>query len=219
MVKLVRADFRLYLIVSRNDTLGGDLLRFVDDVLSATAGPDQSKVAIQLREKKVHAREVLAIAKELRELTFKYKARLIINERTDVALASEADGVHLPLDGVSVNDARSILGAGKLIGSSTHTLEEAASAQAGGADFITFGPVYSTPSKLKYGAPPGVERLGEVSAKIKIPVFALGGITLSRINEVSGAGAFGVGVISAISDAKDVGEAASAFITKLNNFK
>ncbi|MFQ5480207.1 MAG: thiamine phosphate synthase [Thermodesulfobacteriota bacterium] len=153
---------------------------------------------IQLREKTLSARELLCLAHELRKLTHKFRAKLIINERSDIAKLAEADGVHLPAAAFSAHDARALLGEKALIGVSAHSLGDALSAEAGGADYVTLSPIYHTPSKAAYGEPIGLGPLAETTAELKIPVYALGGINKKRVKEVLHAGAAGVALISAI---------------------
>ncbi|RMF88117.1 MAG: thiamine phosphate synthase, partial [Nitrospirae bacterium] len=102
---------------------------------------------VQLREKGLADRDLLALARRLRALTRDHGALLLVNGRPDIALAAEADGVHLPVAGLPAPVVRALLGPGRLVGRSCHTLAEVAAAEAEGADYATFGPVYPTPSK------------------------------------------------------------------------
>lgn len=170
---------------------------------------------VQLREKDLPTRELLSLARVMRALTTKGQARLLINNRMDICLAVDADGVHLPSNSLPPGIARRILGDTKLIGVSTHSLEEAQRAQAEGADFITLGPIYETPSKTSYGAPLGINLLRIIRAHIKIPLLALGGIRREHVREVLSAGADGVALISAILMAEDPRQAAVDLITEL----
>lgn len=171
--------------------------------------------AVQLRERGLEAREILDLAWSLRAITRQAGALLLINDRLDVALACGADGVHLPQDGIPPREARQLLGPDRLIGVSTHSLEEARRAEAGGADFIVLGPVYATPSKLSYGPPRGLEVLRVVTEQVRLPVLAIGGIKTANIAEVLGTGAAGVALISAIIAAPDVPAAARALLQAL----
>lgn len=193
--------FDLYLITD-NLQRGGDeeekkLLTTVEAALEG------GLKAVQLREKNLNAYGLLRLAKKLRALTRKFDARLIINERVDIALAAEADGVHLRTTSFSPLEARKLLGAEKLIGVSTHTLEQARDAQKSGADFITLGPVFFTPSKAAYGEPLGLSTFKEITNHIEIPVFALGGVTKENIKEVKQAGAYGAALIREITQSND----------------
>jgi thiamine-phosphate pyrophosphorylase len=157
---------------------------------------------VQLREKDLSAKELLSLSIELRTLARQYRARVLINDRVDIALLANADGVHLTSKSYSPKEARSLLGEDRLIGVSTHSLEEALRAQEGGADFVTFGPAFHTASKAGMGEPLGIERLIEAAQKLSIPVFGLGGIDESNIKTVAASGAR-VALISAIMASGD----------------
>lgn len=160
---------------------------------------------IQLREKDLTGKELLTLARELRELTRQYGSKLLINDRIDIALAVDADGVHLGHQSISVQDAkRAVEASSFLIGVSTHSIEEALQAQAEGADFITFGPVYFTPSKASYGKPAGIEMVKEAAEAVSVPIYALGGIRRGNLEDVLNAQVYGVAMISAIIAADDV---------------
>jgi thiamine-phosphate pyrophosphorylase len=139
----------------------------------------------------------------MRELTSRYGAKLIINDRVDIALAVDADGAHLGGESIPARAARKVLGREKLLGVSCHDRAGALAAQDDGADFITFGPVYYTPSKARYGEPVGIAALRETAEVLRIPVFALGGIKPGNVREVIAAGAHGIALISAIIAADD----------------
>ena len=191
--------FRLYLITDRK-LFGGEAAFFAGIEEALKAGVP----AVQLREKDLAIRELLSMAYRLKELTEKYNARLFINDRVDVALAVGAEGVHLGGAGMPASAARKVGGAGMLIGVSTHGDEEALKAEADGADFITFGPVFETLSKIRYGTPLGVDQLREISMKVSIPVFALGGIKKENAQQALAAGSYGVALISGILAATDI---------------
>ena len=199
-------DFPLYLITDRHQ------VHPHHDLLSAVAAALQGGVqAVQLREKDLPAAELFKLGTQLRQLTRRYQAKLLINDRIDIAQAVDADGVHLTEQSLSVTEARRLLGPDKLIAASTHSLERALQAEREGADFVTFSPVYYTASKAAYGAPQGLDKLQEICAQTTIPVFALGGITPQRITEVRKAGAAGVALISAILADKNPCSAAKRF--------
>lgn len=159
---------------------------------------------IQLREKRLPARKLLEMASWVIELTREYDAKLLINDRVDIALAVGADGVHLGQKSLPAHAVRKITGDNFLIGVSTHGIDEALQAEKDGADFITLGPIYNTPSKLRYGDPIGVDILRQVKSKVSVPVLAIGGIKTDTVNEVLSAGADGVAVISGILAAEDI---------------
>ena len=201
--------FRVYFVTDRNQTAGRPL---VDVVHAALDGGIRG---VQLREKDLDGRALYALAERLRLLTRRYDARLLVNDRIDVALAVEADGVHLGHDSFPVETARSLLGQARLIGASTHSEAEIAAAQA--ADFIVFGPVYATPSKAAYGAPQGLNKLQRAVVRSTAPVLAIGGITEARVPEIIETGAQGVALISAIGAAPDPAQAARALIRAMES--
>ena len=185
------------------------LLEVVEECLEA------GLLAVQLREKDLPVRGLLALATPLREATRRRGARLLINDRVDVALAVGADGAQRTHDSLPVSVMRAIGGPGFTVGASVHSVEEARAAAGEGADFIVFGPVFDTPSKRPYGPPQGLETLRQVTAAVATPVLAIGGITAARVPEVLAAGAAGVGVISAIVAAARPGEATRSFLDAL----
>jgi thiamine-phosphate pyrophosphorylase len=201
-------DFRLYLVTDRAQTAGRPLI----DVVHAAL--DGGVHAIQLREKDLEGGELYQLAVELRLLTARYHAKLFINDRIDVALAVDADGVHLGQHSFPVATARQLIGAEKLIGVSTHSQVEIEAAR--GADFILFGPVYFTPSKAVYGEPQGIDRLRQAVAQSPVPVIGIGGIKSAQIPAVLDAGAQGIGVITAISTAADPAQATRDLLEKLS---
>jgi thiamine-phosphate pyrophosphorylase len=162
---------------------------------------------IQLRDKTASARQLLEEAKRLLPLTEAAGIPLIVNDRVDVARSVGADGVHLGQDDLPVEDARSILGQNRLIGKSTHTFEQACTAQAQGVDYIGLGPVFPTPTKPDYGSV-GTELLRQVAPHIWLPVVCIGGINGENIQQVVEAGAKCVAVVRAICSAEDPESAA-----------
>lgn len=172
----------------------------------------------QLREKDLSARELLALAKEAVAIARRYKAKLLINDRADVALLAGADGVHLTSKSYSPIHARALLGKDRLIGVSTHSVEEALKAEKDGADFVTFGPVFYTPSKKDMGAPLGTGKLREAAQRLSIPVYGLGGIGSGNIKEVISTGA-NAALISAVMADNDPEKAASGLLAAIERLK
>ena len=201
-------DFPLYLITDRKQVANGHTL-----YTAVEAALQGGVKAVQLREKDLSPDALLPLAKELRALTLRYGALLFINDNIDIALAVKADGVHLGGHSEATEVIRAKVGEKMLIGVSTHSKEEIERAAKQGADFVTFGPVYATPSKAKYGEPQGLGKLAEACRNSSIPVFALGGITPERATEVKQAGAKGIALISAIIASPAPREAAEAFLT------
>lgn len=170
--------------------------------------------AVQLREKDLPVRELLELARTLRAVTRESGAKLIINDRVDVAVAVDADGVHLGQQSMPPEAARKIVGPEILIGVSTHNIVEAKAAEAGGADFITFGPVFFTPSK-DFGAAVGLACLKNVKRLVAIPIFGLGGIKSGNVKQVLLHGADGVSMISGIFGCDDIQKAAESVIREV----
>ena len=171
--------------------------------------------AVQLREKDLEARDLLTLADTLREATQRHGARLIVNDRADVALAASADGVQRTHSSLPVSALRGFTPPGFLVGASVHSEAEARDAAAQGADFIVFGPVYDTASKRRYGPPQGLAALEAVTHAVDRPVLAVGGLTPERVPEVLAAGAAGVAVIGAIYAAARPADATKAFLDAL----
>ncbi|MDP2278902.1 MAG: thiamine phosphate synthase [Nitrospirota bacterium] len=200
-------DFKLYLITDRKlVTRHSSLVTAVEEALKGGVK------ALQLREKDLGTRELLDMAYTMRELTGRYNAKLFINDRVDIALSVEADGVHLGQNSIPPHAVRKIAKDKFMIGISAHSIEEAMQAEKEDADFITLGPVYKTPSKLKYGQPLGVDIIRKAKAEISIPVFAIGGIKKDRINEVMDAGADGIALISGILGARNIRDKSEEFL-------
>lgn len=168
--------------------------------------------AVQLREKDLPVRDQLALAKDLREITREFGAKLFINDRVDVAVAVDADGVHLGSQSIPARAVRKIVGPGMLIGVSTHSEEEARLAVAEGADFITLGPLFETPSKKQYGDPVGLSCLNSVKNKITIPIFGIGGVKSGNIIDIIASGAFGIALVSGILASDDIKNSAEEAI-------
>ncbi len=182
---------KLYAITDR-DLANCSLVEIVEQLLAGGAR------LIQLRDKTATARELFDAARAARVLTQAAGGRLIINDRVDVALTAEADGVHLGQGDLSVAEAREILGPEKIIGVSTHNREQFESAVASSADYIAVGPVFATTSKENPDPVVGLELLREVRSLTDRPIVAIGGIDRLRAPEVLAAGADSVAVISAL---------------------
>jgi len=157
----------------------------------------------QLRMKISETRKLYEMAAVLCPLVQKGGGTFIVNDRVDVAKAIGADGVHLGQEDLPLADARAILGPGKLIGISTHNLTQATEAEAGGADYIGYGPVFPTATKENPDPAVGVDGLRQVRARVRVPVVAIGGITAKNAADVRAAGADCVAVISAVLAAPD----------------
>ncbi len=177
---------------------------------------------IQIREKNMPSRELLALAREAVKAAGEAPApgsrtKILLNDRLDIAIAAGAAGVHLaetslPVAAVNIWRGQRIYADGKarggefLIGASCHSVESARAAEKDGADYVIFGPVFATPSKAAYGAPQGINRLAEVSRSVRIPVLAVGGVNLENVRECLASGAAGVAAIRMFQEARDLGD-------------
>ena len=149
---------------------------------------------VQYRDKKADTRELLETARKIREITRKYRSLFMVNDHLDIALLSEADGVHLGQDDLHVREARKIVPPGFIIGISTHSLEQAESARDAGADYIAIGPVFPTPTKETY-PPVGLETVKQVVGAVSIPVVAIGGLNLRNIADLASMGVENVAMV------------------------
>jgi thiamine-phosphate pyrophosphorylase len=178
--------------ITDHNTGGLSFLDMTQAVLRAGVG------WVQYRDKNASRRKVHEEAIKLKDLAGKHNAVFIVNDYSDIALAIDADGVHLGQDDLPVKEARKILGKGKIIGVSTHSIEQALEAEQAGADYLGFGPVFHTSTK-DAGSPRGIDLLKEIRNKVSIPVVAIGGINLENIHSVLETGVDGVAIASAIS--------------------
>lgn len=169
---------------------------------------------IQFRDKTLLAGELVRLGKRLVMITRKAGVLLIVNDRPDVALAIDADGVHLGQDDLPVAVARQILGSSKLIGRSTHNLSQALQAETDEADYIAVGPLFATPTKPDY-PPVGLGLIREVQARVRVPVVVIGGIDAANLDQVLEAGAVRVAVVRAVCAVSDPGAAARVLKERL----
>jgi thiamine-phosphate pyrophosphorylase len=158
---------------------------------------------LQLRLKPACSRDLLAAAERIRPLAHAAGALFLVNDRPDVARAVEADGVHLGQDDLPVAAARRVLGPGRMIGVSTHDVDEARAAASAGADYVAVGPIYATTSKEHPLPPQGLELIRAVRAAVPCPIVAIGGITAETAPLVRAAGADAVAMIAALVRAAD----------------
>lgn len=202
-------DFRLLLVTDRHQTRGRPLPEILHHAVVA------GLPAIQLRERDLPTGELLSLAQEIHALAEPRAVPLILNDRVDLVLALNLGGVHLRSDSLPVSSARRLLGPDRLIGVSTHSVEEVRRGNQEGADYIIFGPIFDTASKRSYGPPLGLDLLAAACRESTVPVFAIGGITCERVEAVRRAGAHGVAVIGALLTRDDIGEALREFTDAL----
>lgn len=222
-----RPAFLLYLITDRR--LAAANGGIVDVVARALRGAAEvappGAVAVQLREKDLGARALAELGAAMQRICAQYRAPLLINDRIDVALAIGADGVHLPADSFDPADARALLGESRLIGVSTHSVEEVINTSPA-ADFVVFGPVFDPISKAAYTPATGSSGLAEAAARTSLPLYTLGGITAERIGQLSQELNFayltklaGVAAIGAVIGAQDPGTGARDLLIALDSAK
>ena len=183
--------WQLYVIIDRTTVRRAGLAAVAASAIRGGAD------VIQLRDKTASARELITEASRLRALTEPAGIPLVINDRADVALAAGAAGVHLGQDDLSLQDARTILGPHRLIGKSTHSLDQAIQAEREGADYIGVGPIFSTPTKPDYGSV-GLGLIRQVASAVSVPVVCIGGIERQNLAQVLAAGARCVAVVRAV---------------------
>ena len=205
-----KVDYRLYLVTDR-DVLGErDLIQSVEAAIKG------GTTIVQLREKNCSSLDFYELALKLKEVTSKYNVPLIINDRLDIALAIEADGLHIGQEDLPLTVARKIVGKDKIIGVSATTLEEALLAQKQGADYVGIGSVYPTNTKLD-AKPVSLEELLVIREVISIPIVGIGGINEDNVTDLMKTKIDGVAIVSAILGKEDIKAAAENFIIKMND--
>ena len=198
-------DLALYVVTDRGILGGKDLIKSIEESIIGGA------TVVQLREKDVSTLDFHNIAIEVKKVTSKYNVPLIINDRIDIALSSDADGLHIGQDDMPLEIARKMLGEEKIIGVSVRNVSEAILAENGGADYLGVGAVYPTGSKND-ATLVGLAELKRIKENVKIPVVAIGGINEKNTREVMDYKADGVAVISAVFGKGDITAASKALI-------
>ncbi|OQW65314.1 MAG: thiamine-phosphate diphosphorylase [Nitrospira sp. ST-bin5] len=169
----------------------------------------------QYRNKTAAMKEAYAEALPLRKLAAELDVLFIVNDRCDLALAVDADGVHLGQGDLPLDLARKVMGPDKLIGISTHSPDQVSTASAGKPDYLGFGPIFKPGSKQDHDPVVGIEGLRAIRSLTSVPILAIGGITVENVGGVMKAGANGVAVISAILKAPDITQAVSEFLAQM----
>lgn len=188
--------------------------RSLTDVLKEAASAGVR--LFQYRNKTASMKVAYGEAVPLRKLAHELDVLFVVNDRCDLALAVDADGVHLGQGDLPLTLARKVMGPNKLIGISTHNPEQIAAATAGGPDYLGFGPIFKPSSKVDHDPVVGVEGLRAIRTLTALPIFAIGGITVKSVEDVLRAGADGVAVISAILKAPDVSQAVNDFVSRIS---
>lgn len=196
-------DYTLYLVTDANLSRGRSPREVVEAAILGGV------TVVQYREKSASTRRMIDEALELRDLCRRYSVPFIVDDRVDVALAVEADGVHVGQDDMPASLARRLIGHDKILGVSAENMEQALAAQADGADYIGASPIFATPTKPDAPPPIGVAGLLQMARTCPLPIVAIGGLNATNAGSMIRAGAAGVAVVSAIVGADDVQAAAS----------
>jgi len=203
-------DYRLYLVTDRMILGTRDFFQSIEEALKGGV------TLVQLREKEISSAQFYHLAVKMKELTHAYHVPFIINDRLDIALAVDADGLHIGQDDLPLPVARKLLGPDKILGYSVSTIEEARYGEQNGADYLGAGTVFWTGSKSDIGEPIGLEGLQQIHKAVSIPVVAIGGIGAANLPAVKSTGIDGVSLISAILGQADI-ETASRNLINLWN--
>lgn len=191
-------DYSLYLVTDRGILKGRDLFQAVEEAIKGGV------TLVQLREKDISSRDFYHIALKIKEVVHYHHIPLIINDRLDIALAADADGLHIGQDDLPLKVARKLLGLGKILGYSVSNAEEARFGEQNGADYLGAGTVYPTGSKADVGELIGADGLRSIKQSVSIPVVGIGGIGISNLEEVKVTGIDGISLISAILGSDDI---------------
>jgi thiamine-phosphate pyrophosphorylase len=172
--------------------------------------------AVQLRSRSLTDREMLRVGQQVKALCAKHGALFLINNRIDLAMILDSDGVHIGHEDIPIAQVRSLIGHRKILGMSTHSIPEALEAKRAGADYVSCGPLWATPTKPEY-KPVGLGLIGLYNAAVTIPYVAIGGIDVTNFDQVLESGAKTVGIVRALFDATDPQALAQQFKNKLND--
>ena len=201
-------ELKLYLVTDSDILRGRDFYNCIEEALKGGV------TMLQLREKNASGKEFLEKAIKLRELTKKYNVKFIINDRVDIAMLCDADGVHVGQSDIPANKVRELMGEDKIVGVSARTVEEAIRAKENGADYLGVGAMFTTRTKLDAKSV-SIEKLKEIKELIKLPVVAIGGLSLSNIDKLKECNVDGYAVVSAILGAENIKLECEKWIEKI----
>lgn len=204
-------DYTLYLVTDRGILKGRDIFKATEDAIKGGV------TLLQLREKDISTLDFYNIALKMKIISKHYNVPLIINDRLDIALAVDADGLHIGQDDMPIEIARKLLGENKLLGYSVANAKQAIYGEKNGADYLGAGPVYPTGSKSDAGKPIGIDGLKIIRNSVSIPIVGIGGISLSNISEVKSSGIDGISLISAILENDDIEGTSKILLNKWRN--
>lgn len=201
-------SLKLYLVTDSAILEGRDFYESIEDALKGGV------TMLQLREKDCSGKEFLEKAIKLRELTRNYNVKFIINDRVDIALLCDADGVHVGQSDIPASEVRKLIGDNKILGVSARTLEEAKKAKEHGADYLGVGAIFGTNTKLD-AKHVSIDTLKEIKSKVKIPIVAIGGLNLNNIKEIKECKIEGYAVVSAILASNDIKAECEKWINRI----
>ena len=190
-------ELKLYLVTDSDILRGRDFYNCIEEALKGGV------TMLQLREKNASGKEFLEKAIKLRELTKKYNVKFIINDRVDIAMLCDADGVHVGQSDIPANKVRELMGEDKIVGVSARTVEEAIRAKENGADYLGVGAMFNTRTKLDAKSV-SIEKLKEIKERVELPLVAIGGLSLSNIDKLKECNIDGYAVVSAILGAENI---------------
>ena len=193
----LRKDLKLYLVTDSDILKNRDFYKCIEEAMKAGV------TMVQLREKNTEGKEFLEKAIKLRELTKKYNVKFIINDRVDIAMLCDADGVHVGQSDIPANKVRELIGEDKIVGVSARTVEEALIAKKNSADYLGVGAMFTTTTKLDAKSV-SIEKLKEIQEMVSLPVVAIGGLSLSNIDKLKECNVDGYAVVSAILGAENI---------------
>lgn len=201
-------ELKFYLVTDSDILRDRDFYNSIEEALKGGV------TMLQLREKNASGKEFLEKAIKLRELTKKYNVKFIINDRVDIAMLCDADGVHVGQSDIPANKVRELIGEDKIVGVSARTVEEALTAKENGADYLGVGAMFTTRTKLDAKSV-SIEKLKEIQEVIKLPVVAIGGLSLSNIDKLKECNVDGYAVVSAILGAENIKLECEKWIEKI----
>ncbi len=190
-------ELKFYLVTDSDILRGRDFYNCIEEALKGGV------TMLQLREKNASGKEFLEKAIKLRELTKKYNVKFIINDRVDIAMLCDADGVHVGQSDIPANKVRELMGEDKIVGVSARTVEEAIRAKENGADYLGVGAMFNTRTKLDAKSV-SIEKLKEIKERVELPLVAIGGLSLSNIDKLKECNIDGYAVVSAILGAENI---------------
>ena len=201
-------ELKFYLVTDSDILRGRDFYNSIEEALKGGV------TMLQLREKNASGKEFLEKAIKLRELTKKYNVKFIINDRVDIAMLCDADGVHVGQSDIPANKVRELIGEDKIVGVSARTVEEALRAKENGADYLGVGAMFNTRTKLDAKSV-SIEKLKEIKERVELPLVAIGGLSLSNIDKLKECNVDGYAVVSAILGAENIKLECEKWIEKI----